>query len=158
AVVDVYARSGLRCVLAIQFADLGLADAVPFLHEVLPPEQVEAFKRGIDPAPMQRLVESLMDEASAARLTWGVAPSAPPRCSEALLAWAANLSQERGLPLFTHVYETRTQAVHARFAYATDGGSLLKFMGRVGLLNPRTVIAHGVWITPQEIDWLGEAG
>jgi 5-methylthioadenosine/S-adenosylhomocysteine deaminase len=158
AILDVYAKAGLRCVLAIQFADLGLADAVPFLNEELPSEHVEALKRGIDPAPMQRFVESLITDASAARLTWGVAPSAPQRCSEALLAWAARLSQERDLPLFTHVYETRTQAVHARAVHAQDGVSLVGLLQRTGLLNPRTVIAHGVWITPREIDRLGEAG
>jgi 5-methylthioadenosine/S-adenosylhomocysteine deaminase len=158
AIVDVYARAGLRCVLAIQFADLGLADAVPFLDEVLPAGQVEAFKRGVDPVPMQRFVETLIADVSAARLTWGLGPSAPQRCSEALLAWTARLSQDRDLPLFTHVYETRTQAVHARAVHAQDGGSLVGLMQRTGLLNPHTVIAHGVWITPREIDRLGEAG
>jgi cytosine/adenosine deaminase-related metal-dependent hydrolase len=155
AIVDVYGRSGLRCVLAIQFADLGLADAVPFLDEVLPAEQVAAFKRASDPAPMQRYVENLIANVSAARLTWGLGPSAPQRCSEALLAWTSHLSQERGLPLFTHVYETRTQAVHARIVH---GGSLLDLMQKTGLLNPRTVIAHGVWMAPNEIDRLGAAG
>jgi 5-methylthioadenosine/S-adenosylhomocysteine deaminase len=155
AITDVYARSGLRCVLAIQFGDLGLADAVPFLDEVLPAEQVAAFRRASDPAPMQSFVEKLITDVSATRLTWGLAPSAPQRCSEALLAWTARLSQERGLPLFTHVYETRTQAVHARIVH---GGSLLGVLERNGLLNPRTVFAHGVWITPAEIDRLGAAG
>jgi cytosine/adenosine deaminase-related metal-dependent hydrolase len=154
AITDVYMRSGLRCVLAIQFADLGLADAVPFLDEVLPAEQVAAFKRASDPAPMQSFVEKLIASVTAPRFTWGVGPSAPQRCSEALLAWTARLSQERGLPLFTHVYETRTQAVHARI----HGGSLLDVMQKTGLLNPHTAIAHGVWITPDEIDRLGAAG
>jgi 5-methylthioadenosine/S-adenosylhomocysteine deaminase len=31
-------------------------------------------------------------------------------------------------------------------------------MQKTGLLNPRTVIAHGVWIAPDEIDRLGAAG
>jgi len=158
AIIDAYARSGLRTVLAIQFADRGLAWSIPFLDEKLAPELFAPLARDIDPAPMQRFVERLLAGTSDPKLTWGLAPSAPQRCSDVVLAWAAALSQAQNLPLFTHLYETRSQAVLARAAYSADGGSLVNFMERVGLLNPTTVVAHGVWITRNEIDRLGDAG
>jgi 5-methylthioadenosine/S-adenosylhomocysteine deaminase len=158
AIVDAYERSGLRTVLAFQFSDLGLAKSIPFLDEELSPDLIAPLMRDADPAPMQHFIERFIAETSSPNLSWGLAPSAPQRCSDASLAWAAALSKERGLPLFTHLYETRSQAVLARMAYSADGGSLVNFMERVGLINPRTVIAHGVWITPNEIDRLGDAG
>jgi cytosine/adenosine deaminase-related metal-dependent hydrolase len=49
-----------------------------------------------------------------ARQTWALAPSAPQRCSHELLEGIAALSRQHGLPVFTHVYETRIQAAAAR--------------------------------------------
>ena len=46
--------------------------------------------------------------------TWALAPSAPQRCSPELLEGIAALSRQHGLPVFTHVYETRIQAAAAR--------------------------------------------
>jgi 5-methylthioadenosine/S-adenosylhomocysteine deaminase len=158
AIIDGYVRAGLRTVLAIQFADRGLAKSIPFLDEELALELLAPLMRDADPAPMQRFVENLIAGTPYPNLTWGLGPSAPQRCSEELLSWAAALSKAQDLPLFTHLYETRSQAVLARTAYSANGGSLVKFMERAGLLNPRTVVAHGVWIAPHEIDRLGEAG
>ena len=50
------------------------------------------------------------------RQTWALAPSAPQRCSHELLEGIAALSRQHGLPVFTHVYETRIQAAAARQA------------------------------------------
>ena len=83
------------------------------------------------------------------RVTWGLAPSAPQRCSPALLAATAALARERGVPVFTHLYETRAQAVHAR----TAGSHADRLQGMDHL-----VVAHGVWTAEDEIARLGAAG
>jgi cytosine/adenosine deaminase-related metal-dependent hydrolase len=158
AVVDAYARSGVRAVVGVQFGDRAAVDGVPFLLEELPSALHGSLPGAVDPLPMQRFVEALLDELSAPRLSWALAPSAPQRCSEALLSWAAALSRERGLQVCTHVYETRSQAVLARLAYGQDGGSMIRHLQRLGLLNPRLVIAHGVWIADEEVALLGAAG
>ncbi|MGH9811410.1 MAG: amidohydrolase family protein, partial [Terriglobia bacterium] len=158
AVIDAYERSGLRTVLAFQVSDLAPAKSLPFIEEELSRGLNWQPSSDSDPQPVQGFVERHLVPLRGTRLTWGIAPSAPQRCSDALLAWAARLSHDRELPLFTHLYETRTQAVLARLAYSTDGKSLLGLMHRNGLLNPRTVVAHGVWITPDEIDRLADAG
>jgi cytosine/adenosine deaminase-related metal-dependent hydrolase len=152
AVLDAYAAAGIRCVLAMQFGDRGGVEALPFS------EGIPGLPGAADPAPMQRFVRDLLDAPTGPRLTWGLGPSAPQRCSEALLGWIATLSHERDLPVFTHVYETRSQAVLARERYAADGGSLITHLARVGLLHPNLVIAHGVWIGDDEIRRLGAAG
>ncbi len=154
AIVDAYQRSGLRVVLAFQFSDLAPAKSVPLIEEELSQGLDWQPHSDSDLQPIQTFIEHHLTP-SGNRLTWGIAPSAPQRCSDALLAWAARLSQDRELPLFTHLYETRTQAVLARSA---DGKSLLTSMHRNGLLNSRTVVAHGVWITRDEINRLSDAG
>lgn len=154
ALLEGYAVAGIRTVLALQLADRPLRDTLPF------PEHADGIPAGIvaDSTPMQRLVESLLEAPATPRLSWGLGPSAPQRCSDALLRWFAALSESRGLPVFTHVYETRSQAVHARRRLGGDGGSLVGLLARAGLLGPHLVVAHGVWIAPDEIARLGEAG
>ncbi len=49
-------------------------------------------------------------------------------------------------------------ALHARQAYKAQGGSLVNWLGEVGLLNPRMNLAHSVWLLPEEIERLGETG
>jgi cytosine/adenosine deaminase-related metal-dependent hydrolase len=74
------------------------------------------------------------------------------------LTGVADLAKRRNLPIYTHVYETRSQAVFAREKYAEFGGSLLKYMDSVGLLGPHVSIAHGVWPDAKEIELLGATG
>lgn len=151
AILEAYEAAGIRAVLAVQVADRAAADGAPFL------DGVPGLPAATDTAPMQRFLAGLLDRTGA-RLTWGLGPSAPQRCSEALLRWVAAQSRERGLPVFTHVYETRSQAVLARQRQERDGGSFIGMLARLGLLTSRLVIAHGVWITGAEIGRLGAAG
>jgi cytosine/adenosine deaminase-related metal-dependent hydrolase len=46
----------------------------------------------------------------------------------------------------------------ARQTHGKDGGSLINYLKRVGLLSPQLSLAHSVWMTPQEIEMLGETG
>jgi cytosine/adenosine deaminase-related metal-dependent hydrolase len=56
-------------------------------------------------------------------------PRAPQRCSAALLAGATELSERYGVPVHTHVLETRTQAVTAQMQH---GCTLIAFMRDLG--------------------------
>ena len=141
AVLDAYRTSGIRAVLALQFADQALADTVPFAA------LLDGLALPGAPNPMCDFVQSHLNPAP--RLHWGLGPSAPQRCSEALLHWTAALARERGLPVFTHLYETRAQAVHAQ----TYGSHAERLDGFAHL-----VVAHGVWTNQAEIARLGASG
>ena len=158
ALREAYRESGIRAVVALQYADRAAVDTVPFWREDLPAEIQAELGPAIDPAPVQALLSDLLAEPPAERFRWALGPSAPQRCSDELLRWTARLAAERDVPVFTHVYETRSQAVLARRAYAADGGSLLGPLDRAGLLDARLTIAHGVWITEAEVARLGAAG
>src|SRR5262249_36742261 len=91
-------------------------------------------------------------------LHWGISPSGPQRSSRTLLEGVADLARRHCLPVFTHVYETKAQAAKARMIYQAQGGSMIRHLADLGLLGPGTTLAHGVWLSPEEIEILAGTG
>jgi len=160
-ILAAYAEVGIRVVFSIAVRDLAALDIAPFLDPDLPPaaraliegsaadpraelDFVEAQLRRIDPLPP--------------RLSWALSPSGPQRSSRTLLEGIAEMSERWRLPVFTHVYETKAQTAKARAVYGEQGGSMVRFMAEIGLLTPRTTIAHGVWLRPDEVDLMAAHG
>jgi 5-methylthioadenosine/S-adenosylhomocysteine deaminase len=154
-VLRAYRHSGIRTVLALQISDRAACDCVAYWDH-LPAATMGKLPGAPDPAPLMKLIEDAVSGPAQERLHWGLGPSAPQRCTGELLTWMARLSREHGLQVFTHAYEARSQAVLARLKY--DKGSLIEHLDRFGLLNSRLAIAHGVWITQEEIGRVGAAG
>jgi guanine deaminase len=92
------------------------------------------------------------------RVRLGLGPSAPERCSPALLEATAQLSVEHDLPVFTHVAESRGKILHARLKLAAHGHSHIRYLADCGLLGPRLTIAHAVWLDEPEIAAIAKAG
>jgi cytosine/adenosine deaminase-related metal-dependent hydrolase len=74
-----------------------------------------------------------------------------------MLQGCAELADKHDLPVYTHVYETRGQALIARELFADHEGSLISYMDSAGLLGPRLNIVHSVWISRREMDRLAAA-
>src|SRR5947207_7499214 len=150
-VLSAYEEAGVRVVFAVAARDLAALDIAPFIPKDLP----EAIRRRI--AGSDRTAKSELDFIAAQikrlgqrptpRQTWALAPSAPQRCSPELLEGIAALSRTHGLPVFTHVYETRIQAAAARLRASDPSASLLDVLAKAGLMNERLGIVHGVWLT-----------
>ena len=154
--LSAYEQIGIRAVIGAQIGDLAMADTLPWGHEVS--AEVLALMHGAaDPKPMIGFAESLL-QSGPDLVSWALAPMGPQRVSDTILSWAGRVSAERGLPVFTHTYETRTQAVVARLNFPQDNGSMIRRLNRHGLLTPRLTLAHGVWIDAEEIEQLGAAG
>ncbi|MGD9767380.1 MAG: amidohydrolase family protein [Pseudolabrys sp.] len=148
-----YSESGIRVVLALQYSDRAAVDCVAFWRDL--PEPVKAqLPDATDTTALQALIGERVTSRHD-RLHWALGPSAPQRCSDALLRWTADLSRQHRLQVFTHAYEARSQAVLARMEYPE--GSLVTHIDAMGLLNERLTIAHGVWIGTPEIKRLGAA-
>jgi cytosine/adenosine deaminase-related metal-dependent hydrolase len=160
-ILDAYDEIGIRCVFAAQVADASGERGVPFWDELIPPALRTTTTRSAGRA--RELATLLRDELdrNAGRhplVTWGLGPSTPESCSDAFLEALAALSAERDLPVFTHVYESKANAINARRHYGADGGSLVRYLARVGLLNERLTMAHSVWLTQAEVDATAAAG
>jgi 5-methylthioadenosine/S-adenosylhomocysteine deaminase len=163
-VLAAYGEAGIRCVFSLQVGDVHGAKVTPFWEEVLP-KAVHGDLSGVVSSGEEAdaLVARLAAfhrqfEGDSDTLTWGLAPSSPERSSPAFLRAIARLSEERGLPVFTHVYESRATTLIARQKFGAWGGSLISYLDAHGLLGPRTSLAHGVWMQPSEIDMIARAG
>ena len=152
-VESAYARSGIRVVLGIQVANVDSLKSIAFWNE-LPVDVQASLPKGSDPAALQDLLETLLSRGGTQRLTFGLAPSAPQRCSDDVMRWVADMAHRHGAQVFTHVYEARSQAVLARQA---EQGSFIMRLDRFGLLGPHLTIAHGVWIDEAELAQFGAA-
>jgi 5-methylthioadenosine/S-adenosylhomocysteine deaminase len=161
-VLSAYEEAGIRVVFAIAARDRAALDIAPFIAKDLP-ESIRKRLAGQDRSARDELnfvsgQINRLGKTPTARQTWALAPSAPQRCSPELLEGIAALSREHGLPVLTHVYETRIQAAAARQAGPDTSVSLLDVLARAGLMNDRLGVVHGVWLSPRNIAQIAEAG
>ncbi len=159
-IASAYAEVGIRVVFALALRDVGDLDIAPFL----PDDLSDTVRRAVTGSPRDAAEDLAFAAAQIRRLPagdlwhWGVAASGPQRASDTLLEGVAALSERYGMPIFTHVYETRAQAAKARRIYGRHDGSMIRHMAEVGVLGPRTTMAHGVCIAPDEIATIARAG
>lgn len=164
AVLQAYEDIGIRCVFALQFADMAGAKSIPFWEEVVPPQQRAALAGAVEPFQGIDLAKLLRDILAShrkrhPRLTFALGPTSPERCTPGILTKLAELSHTEKIPVYTHIYESRAMTLIARQTHnLEDGGSLINYLQRVGLLTPRTNLAHSVWMTRAEIDAIAQAG
>jgi cytosine/adenosine deaminase-related metal-dependent hydrolase len=161
-ILGAYAEAGIRVVFGATVRDLSQLDTILHLDELIPAALREVIGTARDPAgPQIEFLERQIkryQEKSGGPLHWALTPSAPQRCSPALLEAVADLSRRRSLPVYTHVYETRLQRIFAHERLKEYGGSALKLMQAKGLTGPHVTIAHGVWPDPAEIELLASSG
>jgi 5-methylthioadenosine/S-adenosylhomocysteine deaminase len=87
--------------------------------------------------------------------TPALAPHAIYTVSEESLRWVAGLSAERDLPVQIHLSETEEEVANCLDAHGVRPAFHLD---RLGLLGPRTVLAHGVWLDGDELELIAERG
>ncbi|UUX96157.1 amidohydrolase family protein [Aquabacterium sp. J223] len=159
AVAAAYDAVGLRAVVAPMLADRTLYQAYPELLAALPPELQPAAA-----AARAASAEDCLSVVAAAARDWpfddarvrlGIGPTIPLNCSDDFLRGCAALSADWGLPMQTHLGESKAQALHGEKRY---GKSLVAHLADLGLLGPRLSTAHSIWIGDDDIDRLAAAG
>lgn len=88
-------------------------------------------------------------------ITPALAPHAIYTVSEDSLRWIGELGAERDLPVQIHLSETEKEV---QDCLAEHGERPAFYLDRLGLLNERTVLAHGVWLDPDELALVAERG
>jgi 5-methylthioadenosine/S-adenosylhomocysteine deaminase len=106
---------------------------------------------------MREAATRSLDELAGAdeRIDAGLAPHAIYTVSEDSLRWIAELSADRGIPVQIHLSETEPEVIDC---VAAHGERPARYLDRVGLLSPRTVLAHGVWVDDDELELIAERG
>ena len=159
AMAEAYAEVGLRAVLAPMIADRSFFQATPGLIEALPEEQRDraAAMRMADGAKTLATVDAAARSwrHGASGVALGIAPTIPLHCSDDFMRGCQRLSDEHGLRMQTHVSEARYQAGGGEVMY---GSTLLAHMDRLGLVTARFSVAHGVWLTQEDLELLAARG
>lgn len=89
------------------------------------------------------------------RVSPALAPHAIYTVSEESLRWIGELSAERDLPIQIHLSETEKEV---QDCIAEHGERPAFYLDRLGMLSERTVLAHGVWLDPDELALIAERG
>ena len=160
AILDAYDEIGIRVVFSLQVSDLAMADTIPYWREVVPADLLATIAGpAADARAILEAVEAPLKRIrnTRARVHWALGPSGPQRCSQTMLEGVGELAERYDLPIFTHLYETKSQVVQARQNYPDHDGSLVRFLKDLGLLGPRLTMAHAIWLERDEMDLMAEA-
>jgi 5-methylthioadenosine/S-adenosylhomocysteine deaminase len=84
-----------------------------------------------------------------------LAPHAIYTVSEDSLRWIAELAGESGVPVHIHLSETSQEVQDCVAAHDLRPA---EYLDRLGLLGERTLLAHGVWLDPAELDLVAARG
>jgi 5-methylthioadenosine/S-adenosylhomocysteine deaminase len=102
---------------------------------------------------VERGLEEIGDASDLVRPA--LAPHAIYTVSEPSLRWFAEASEDRGLPVQIHLSETEEEVTRCVSEHSARPAEYLE---RVGLLGPRTVLAHGVWLDAAELELIAASG
>src|SRR5438128_2503394 len=154
-----YADVGMRAVVAPMVADRSFYEAIPGLHDALPPSlQARVAELRLPPAEA-----TLMGIRTALR-DWpfdrdqvrpAVAPTIPHHCSDLFISGCADLAREFDVGLHSHVAESKVQAVTGIRVY---GRTQTAHLDALGVLGPHFTVAHGVWLDEDDMAHLGDHG
>ncbi len=132
AVVDAGMRAAVSSVMIDQL------DAAK--GETMRGEMIEALDRISDAGP---------------RVEPSLGPHAIYTVSPESLSWIAEVSAEREIPVQIHLSETRREVSDCVEAH---GKRPAAYLDELGVLGPRAVLAHGVWLDEAELGLIAERG
>jgi guanine deaminase len=159
ALGQAYRDAGIRAVIAPMVADKMLYQAYPGLIDAVPEARradVLAFKL----APYT----ATADAAENIYADWpfdrdwirpAIAPTIPLHCSDDFLRRCRDLARAYGLPLQTHLAETKAQAILGLRQYGT---TLTAHLDELGLLGPHLSAAHAIWLDRDDRSRLADHG
>ena len=160
AVMKAYEEVGIRIVFALQYADRKGIETIPFWKDTFPSELHPLLSTAAEPERDLDLIghfeTTRLKSSPPPRVSWGLGPSAPERCSPALMRRTMEIARRYDIPVYTHIYESRGMALQARLTLPQYSGLLIRRLAEEGVLDPRLNFAHSVWLSREEIDLLAE--
>lgn len=133
---------------AVEDAGVRAVTAAPLIDDGDPAKSERAC------ADADRSLEPIR-EASGELARPGFAPHAIYSLSGRSLRWVAERGQELGMPVQIHLSETEDEVERC---LAEHGVRPAHYLDSCGMLNPTTVLAHGVWLDESELELIAERG
>jgi len=166
ATMQGYAQSGMRAVTAAGFTTQsflvsGAGEDARFVSSL--PASVRSLARALMPSDdwitedeyfdvMHDLWDAYRDHA---RVGLWFGPPGPQWVSDAFMTRIAEHAQRWDTGIQTHVDESIYEMIHGPRFY---GRHTMLHLDALGVLGPRFSIAHGVWLTEEEIAVMAETG
>jgi guanine deaminase len=159
AVASAYRDAGMRAVVAPMIADRTIYQALPGLLDALP-DNLRTQVAKLSAAPIEQTLSACGNilsnwEFDRRWIRPALGPTIPLHCSDEFLVGCARLAGEHGVPMQTHLAESRAQAALGVTRY---GKSLVAHLDELGLLSERLSAAHAIWLGDDDLARLGQAG
>jgi 5-methylthioadenosine/S-adenosylhomocysteine deaminase len=107
-------------------------------------------------AEAERNVRELFDAfACDPRISIAIAPHSPHGASSAMIQHATKVSRELGCPLHIHVAEEKFEVEETLAAHGTTP---VRYLEKLGVLGPKTVLVHCCWVDQEEVERIGKSG
>ncbi|MBM3673809.1 MAG: amidohydrolase [Actinobacteria bacterium] len=165
---DVYWGTRLACLEMIRSGTTRFWDMYWHQHDVAravldagirstvgqPILEFDGAPEGARPQDASEGLARLRDEFGS-RITGSLSPHAIYTVSEDALRLVADLSAAHDAPIHIHLAETRQEVTDC---VAAHGCRPVEYLDRLGALHERTIIAHGVWLEPDELALVAERG
>jgi guanine deaminase len=159
AAAAAYEQAGMRAVLAPMVANLSFFEAIPGLLDALPPrlrKKVERMRMAPTDSILKAMAETVKQWKSRdGQVRLAIAPTIPHHCTDDFLIGCRDLAHDNGLPIHSHVSESKVQAIAGLRTYGT---TLTAHMDKLGLVGPGFTVAHGVWLDDDDMKRLGAKG
>ena len=155
-----YETSGMRAVVTIDQPNVVEYEKYPFLFDLLP----EDIRRRMAETPRQSTEEltglytwfiERWNGACDGRLGTAVSCSAPQRVTPEYLQILSELSERHRIPYDIHILETKLQRV---LGEEKHGKSLVRYVHDAGVLTPRMMVIHAIWVDNEDIELLAASG
>lgn len=155
AAMKAYEDIGMRVTMAPMYTDISYYQSIPVNQMLLSEKQRNAPHDNGEELININLEFLKKWHTRHNRLRVGFGPSGPQRSTDEFLSRNMQLAIENDTVVHTHALETRTQKNTAHLMY---GETMIQHMKKLGCLNERMTIAHGVWIAPEDMALLADMG
>ena len=163
---DVYWGSKLACLEMIKSGTTAFLD----MYHKLPATALAVEEMGLrgvlsavafdrfDPVETGKAKKSVIKHLGesgqySSRVKFALGPHAIYTVSGELLQWLDEFAKENQIPVHLHLSET---AVEVENSIKQFGLSPVRYLYKLGVLSPRLIIAHGIWLDEDEIRMLAD--
>ncbi|GAB0057266.1 S-methyl-5'-thioadenosine deaminase [Candidatus Magnetaquicoccaceae bacterium FCR-1] len=165
---DVYWGARLACLEMIRSGTVAFEDMYWHFHGMARAVEDSGLKAGVGAVMIdvagpeqgeacRRLAETTFEESGrySDRVRFTLTPHAIYTVSPESLRWTADFSARHDLPVHIHLSETGHEV---ETCLKHHGVRPAFHLDRQGLLTPRVILAHGVWLDDDELDLIARRG
>lgn len=155
-IFNAYKDIGMRANVSTSALHKNFLDTIPYLRDYVPAELQKKFSDPLSASEELTESEKIIKEWNGKyNFKVTLSPIAPQRCDDSYNIKVYELAQKYNLPYHTHICETRMQR-ETGFEYY--GKTIIQHCYDLGILSPRTTVAHGNWLDDKDIELMADTG